>query len=80
MRAVEVAVGRREARHRVDVVVAEAAHVERLAVQVELLAAHLELAHAEAFAPRVDDLPVLHQIHPRRVEVGMFRRPRAEGR
>ena len=80
VRAVEVAVGGREARHRVDVVIAKAAHVERLAVQVQLLAAHLEFPDAEALAPRLDDLPVLHEVHARRVEVGMFRRPGTEVR
>ena len=77
---VHVAVGRGDSAERIHVVVAEAPHVERLAIEEELRPADLELAHAEALSPDVDHLPVLDKVHLRRVEVRMFRRPGAQFR
>ena len=77
--AVELAVRRRRALNRKEGVPPCPAHEERPAVQIELLAADLQLAHAEALVPRLHYPPPLHEIHARRVEVRMRGRPGPEG-
>ena len=79
MGQMRLAIGRRQARQGIDAVVAEATQEVRTVVQVERLAAHLDLAHAEALAPSLDDIPLAVQkrdLGP--VEVGMLRGPGAE--
>ena len=64
-----------------DVVVTDAPDVERASVEEELPAAHLELAHAETLAARLQHLAVRRdELDLRRVEVWRFRRPRTKVR
>ena len=78
MGAVDADVRHRRAGKRIDVVIAEAADEERAVVEVELLAAHLELPDAEALAPGLHHLAADDQLDLRRVKVGAFRRPGTE--
>ena len=76
--AVEIAIRRRETGDRIRRVVAESAHEKRLAVEIELLAAHFQLAHAETFVPGHGDLSAAYEFDFRPVERRTFRSPGAE--
>ena len=75
---VDVARGGREAGEHLDVVVAVAAKVERLAVEEQHVAPRgLQLAHAEALVDAIALPPALPQRDGGGVEVRLLRRPQA---
>ncbi|OQC23066.1 MAG: hypothetical protein BWX70_02932 [Verrucomicrobia bacterium ADurb.Bin070] len=67
--------GRRDQRQRIHEIVAEPAHEERLVIQKETVAAHLDLPNAETLRPAVHRRLSLAQRDLRHIEIRRFRRP-----